>query len=283
MCDVTQSWCLLTAGQVGFIYHEIVPSVHAGCVFYQWECSDELETPGYSGVLCSYTHSTFSSYLIFPCHFSLWHSHILGCLCVFFCISIFVFSTPPSLCYPVASSTSWWCYHPNCESKPPRCLILPRNAHSNVTITCRMFFIIIIIDSQVVLYLSCSMWIHKYLICSQLLKMRGCRDLKAKGINWRLWRSWWCHWVLSVLSCVFVCIRGWGWVHTYHFRVSRWCFYIFVQHCCICCQQTNGPDCLFYLSHFIKRSSVLSRVWTRHTEHAWSLLTDLGKLKKATF
>lgn len=43
--------------------------------------------------------------------------------------------------------------------------------------------------------------------------MRTCRDLKAKDINWCLWRPCWCHWVLSVLSCVFVYIREGGRVH----------------------------------------------------------------------
>lgn len=65
------------------------------------------------------------------------------------------------------------------------------------------FFILITIDSHVgVLYHSLSMWIHKYLICSQLLKTRRCRDPKAKGIHWSLRRPCWCHWVQSVLSCV---------------------------------------------------------------------------------
>lgn len=69
------------------------------------------------------------------------------------------------------------------------------------------FFILITIDSHVeVLYRSLSVWIHKYLICGQLLKMRRCRDPKARGINWSLRRPSWCHWVLSVLWCV--CGRG---------------------------------------------------------------------------
>lgn len=84
-------WCnsVMMSARCGSSWFQLSEKLSPVCVFYQWQCSDELETPGYSAVLCSCTVFPFNMFgFFFPCFPPVR-------LSLYFCSCILIFAAPP--------------------------------------------------------------------------------------------------------------------------------------------------------------------------------------------